>query len=119
MLEDTKKRRRIAAVFPEAIRSLVEAGTDSERLQQEVVKLREAIRDAGFAVMQTSGKWSIHDVSEKAKAQAAFDDKRTTELIMENIRLEKELSETRACVTRLERWLDDLNPKLSDVSRDT
>jgi hypothetical protein len=40
-------------------------------LEAERDHLRRAIRDAGFAVMETSGKWSIHDVSEKAKADDA------------------------------------------------
>lgn len=39
----------------------------------EADKLRTAIRNAGFAVLQTSGIWSIHDVSEKAKQLEAND----------------------------------------------
>lgn len=56
-------------------------------------RLREAIRDAGFSIMQTSGKWSIHDVSEKAKAQEEADDAKTTEVINENITLTARVAE--------------------------
>lgn len=51
---------------------------------EEAVKLREAIRDAGFTVMQTSGRWSIHDVSELGIAEQ----EKTKEIICENIDLE-------------------------------
>ena len=50
----------------------------------EADKLREAIRDAGFSVMRTSGRWSIHDVSELGKAEQA----KTDEVLRENIDLE-------------------------------
>lgn len=49
---------------------------DRDRVTAERDKLREAIRAAGFAVMETSGAWSIHDVSEKAKQLEADDLKR-------------------------------------------
>lgn len=49
----------------------------------EAEKLREAIRDAGFEVMQTSGRWSIHDVSELGIAEQ----EKTAEIICENIDL--------------------------------
>lgn len=51
---------------------------------EEVEKLREAIKNAGFGIMQTSGVWSIHDVSEHHKK----DQERTQEVIMYNIELE-------------------------------
>lgn len=46
-------------------------------------KLREAIRDAGFAVMETSGKWSIHCVTDAAKQAEEVEGR----LIAENIDL--------------------------------
>lgn len=61
-------------------------GQEIRDLRAERDKLREAIRDAGFSVMQTSGKWSIHDVSERAAA----DENRTAEVISRNIELEAE-----------------------------
>lgn len=63
-----------------------------EALLAERDKLRDAICDADFVVMETSGKWSIHDVSEKAKA----DDERTAEVIMRNIDLERRVAELEA-----------------------
>lgn len=64
-------------------------------LVAEVERLRQAIRDAGFAIMRTSGGLSIHDVSDKAKA----DEERTTQVISENIDLREEL---RSLVERVE-----------------
>lgn len=61
----------------------------------ETVKLREAVAAAGFAVLQTSGKWSIHDVSEKAKAAAAVDDAKTLAVINENIAATRQLRDAR------------------------
>ena len=52
-------------------------------VNSEAAKLREAIRDAGFEVMQTSGRWSIHDVSKLGIAEQ----ERTSEIISENIDL--------------------------------
>ena len=49
--------------------------------KEEVAKIRAAIKRAGFAVMQTSGDWSIHDVSAKAK----IDEERETRLISEHL----------------------------------
>ncbi len=67
----------------------------SSQDDSEAAKLRQAITDAGFAVMQTSGKWSIHDVSENAE----FERKKTSELINHNIELEMACSEV---ITQLE-----------------
>lgn len=55
----------------------------------EADKLREAIRDAGFSVMQTSGRWSIHDVSKFAEAEQ----EKTNQIIGENINLELRVKE--------------------------
>lgn len=60
----------------------------------EAEKLREAIRDAGFSVMQTSGRWSIHDVSELAKAEQA----KTDEVIRQNIDLEIKVKQLESAV---------------------
>ena len=68
---------------------------------EENKKLHEAIRDAGFEVMKTSGKWSIHDVSEKAKA----DEQQTAEVIAENIELEAEVARLREGVETVRRLL--------------
>lgn len=60
---------------PDQQQTLLETGMaiirqfDTNR--EELTKLYEAIKDAGFSVMKTSGKWSIHDVSEKGKADEA------------------------------------------------
>lgn len=64
---------------------------------EENRKLREAIRDAGFAVMQTSGKWSIHCVTEKARRAEEVEDR----LISSNLDLELQVQELKAEVNRL------------------
>ncbi len=56
-------------------------------VEAERDKLRAAIQKAGFSVMETSGEWSIHDVSELAQKRAAADDAKTTTVINENIKL--------------------------------
>lgn len=56
-------------------------------LAKEAEKLREAIRAAGFAVMETSGPWSIHDVSERGKAEEA----KSLEVATRNVELEMAL----------------------------
>lgn len=62
-------------------RIVMEGEADAE------AKLREAIRDAGFAVMETSGKWSIHCVTDEAKRQREVDEQHTAHIINENIDL--------------------------------
>lgn len=57
-----------------------------ESLEAEVASLREAIKLAGFSVMQTSGQWSIHDVSQLAEREQ----ERTLEVINQNVELEAE-----------------------------
>ncbi len=73
--------------------------------QEEYVKLREAVADAGFAVMQTSGKWSIHDVSEKAKAQEKDNQEWEDRVILGNIELEKQIQELKDENLKLEKKL--------------
>jgi hypothetical protein len=53
---------------------------------REAVKLRAAITAAGFAVMETSGAWSIHDVREDAKKWR----ERDVLMIDHNLDLERE-----------------------------
>jgi hypothetical protein len=62
-------------------------------------KLRTAIKDAGFSVMETSGNWSIHDVSEAARVE----DERTLDVVNRNIELEVENTELRKTIARWER----------------
>ena len=67
------------------------------KAETENRNLCEAIKDAGFAVMQTSGKWSIHPVTEKANQAEEVEGR----LIAENIELErrvKELEDERSAV---------------------
>lgn len=42
-------------------------------MEERYKKLRAAVVSAGFSVMETSGKWSIHDTSERGKRQDAED----------------------------------------------
>ncbi len=55
--------------------------------KRQLAKLRGAIERAGFAIMQTSGDWSIHDVSELAEAES----RKTVEVINRNVELESTL----------------------------
>ncbi len=65
------------------------AQRERDEARAEVAKLRDAIRRAGFCVMQTSGEWSIHDVSELEKKEL----ERTNQVIDENIDLALALKE--------------------------
>jgi hypothetical protein len=56
-------------------------------LEKRIADLEAAIAAAGFGIMQTSAGLSIHDVSERAKA----DDEKTAALIVRNIDLEAAL----------------------------
>jgi len=67
---------------------------DESEAVSEAEKLREAIRDAGFSVMQTSGRWSIHDVSNLADAER----EKTNQIISENIDLGIKVSKLEAAV---------------------
>jgi len=84
--------------LPRATVSVVTAD-EFDKVAAERDKLREAIRDAGFQVMQTSGKWSIHDVSELAKR----DEERTAQVILENIELTASRERLRAACEGLMR----------------
>lgn len=61
-----------------------ESDVSKEAAMSEAEKLRSAIRRAGFGVCETSGDWTIHDVSEQGKAE----EKRTLEVINQNVELE-------------------------------
>lgn len=63
-----------------------EQRAEINRLLARLAKLRDAVRRAGFAVCQTSGDWTIHDVSELGKAEEA----RTLEVVNRNVDLEVE-----------------------------
>lgn len=47
-------------------------------------KLRTAIKDAGFAVLEASNRWDIVDVTDKAKAQEEYELKKINEEIEKN-----------------------------------
>lgn len=64
---------------------------DFEALKAERDKLRAAIKYAGFAVMETSGDWSIHDVSELGKREQ----EKTMAVISENVDLTTQLAQAR------------------------
>jgi len=66
-------------------------------LRAEVAKLRDAIRRAGFQVCQTSGDWTIHDVSEYGKAEEA----RSLEVATRNVELELQVERLTGQVNRL------------------
>lgn len=69
----------------------------------EVAKLRAAIKAAGFSVMETSGEWSIFDVSEAGKAA----DAKCLEVAMRNVELEQENKRLHALIhtPHTEDWL--------------
>ena len=68
--------------------------SDEPEEVSEAEKLREAIRNAGFSVMQTSGRWSIHDVSKLAEAEQ----EKTNQIIGENIDLGIKVSKLEAAI---------------------
>lgn len=72
-----------------------------DELRAEVAKLRDAIRRAGFQVCQTSGDWTIHDVSEYGKAEEA----RSLEVATRNVELELENSRLRREIMILKTWV--------------
>lgn len=65
-----------------------------EDLRRRESKLRDAVREAGLSVMETSGKWSIHGVREHDKLMEAEDLATVmwaTELQAENEQLRKDV----------------------------
>ena len=85
------------------------AETASKSTEGESVeyKLRSAILDAGFAVMQTSGKWSIVNVTDEAKRQMAVDEKHTARMVNENIHLEMWKAEQQQALIKMSAILLD------------
>jgi hypothetical protein len=77
---------------------LWELRVDLDVARRENTKLRKAVRAAGFAVMQTSGDWSIHDVSEKAEHRCVEEDR----IINENINLIREVKRLTKLVEKME-----------------
>lgn len=65
--------------------------------QHPQAKLRAAIKRAGFAVMETSGEWSIHDVSEQGKAEEA----KCLEVATKNAELEARVDLLETLLTRM------------------
>lgn len=53
---------------------------------EEIKKLYDAIRSAGFVVCQTSGEWTLHDVTEQGKVEQ----ERCLEVANKNVDLEIE-----------------------------
>ena len=51
---------------------------------RDLAKLRDACTRAGFGIMETSGDWSLHDVSPRAKEL----DQQTLDVINKNVELE-------------------------------
>lgn len=77
------------------------ARAERDLLRAERDLLRDAIITAGFSVMQTSGAWSIHDVSERAKQLEEDDFKRATR----NVELEIENDRLRAACAAAEAYI--------------
>jgi hypothetical protein len=75
----------------------------AQAAEAEVARLREAIRVAGFAVMETSGAWSIHDVSERGKAEEEL----SLRVATENAELSAEAAQLRASLRRAIACADD------------
>lgn len=50
-------------------------------LEEKYRKLRQAVHVAGFGIMETSGAWSIHEVTDRAKAQEAVDLRIANEMV--------------------------------------
>lgn len=72
--------------IPVAVREALRKSAEMSRA--EIANLRGAIKRAGFEVMQTSGDWSLYDVSEKAKAAEA----KELEVVNANVELEVKIA---------------------------
>lgn len=66
----------------------------AQKAEAEVEKLRGAIRQYGLTVMQTSGEWSLHDVSEVGR----IEEEKTLAVVNRNIELEVEVEQLRRIV---------------------
>ncbi len=92
-VQDPLAKRKVIAALDEIGRLRSELNNRTSELLQrsrmvadlvtERDQLRTAIRLAGFAVMETSGQWSIHDVSRLG----LLDEERTGEVISQNVTL--------------------------------
>jgi hypothetical protein len=69
---------------------------------QRYDKLRKAVIKANFGIMETSGEWSIHDMSEGEKAACEAE----TRTIMENIEYAIENRKLKEKVAKLEELLN-------------
>ena len=65
--------------------------------EDRYTKLRDACTRAGFGIMETSGQWSLHDVSPRAKEL----DQKTLDIINENCDLTARLTELEAITEEL------------------
>lgn len=83
---------------------------DAAATDAEALKLRAAIKAAGFAVMETSGAWSIHDVSERGKAEEA----KSLEVAMENVHLSVEAKRLREALTWAVGFIRCAHPKAAE-----
>lgn len=92
---------------------------EHQKRVEENDNLRAAIKRAGFSVMQTSGDWSICDVSEYGKQQEA----KTLEVATENVDLKVALKKCRdflengvRCSTSRSELMSEINEALGDES---
>ena len=77
----------------------------AEKAIRDVKKLRDAIRRYGLQVCQSSGDWTLHDVSDLAKVEQ----EQTTQVINENIELTLKVRTLEAAIrTHYEQHADDL-----------
>ncbi len=88
--------------------SLAQWSEETVRVRDsEITQLRSAIRDAGFEVCQTSGAWTLHDVSEYGKAE----EEKSFAVATRNVDLEieiKRLQEELAPLIKLQSALVDV-----------
>ena len=83
-----------------------EERAENERFKEELSTLKEELSNKGFGLLYTSdGKITVVDVSDEAKKM----DKRTEEIIIKNIDLERELTTLKARVEELEGELKEAN----------
>ena len=77
-------------------------GCDLEWLRLEVKKLRDAIKNAGFAICQFSGDWTLHDVSKCGEALEA----KCLEVATRNVDLELENARMLSAFEPVRHWYD-------------
>lgn len=106
-------------VFAAVVRA-VELVEERDRLRAEFARLGEAVAAAGFAVLRSADKWTLHDVTEKGKEDERRElatATRLVELEVENEGLKARLKEAEDRAGVLQTGLEGLRASYAEVER--